>query len=390
MSHIITIFGGKDGVGKSVFAANFAATYFKQLRKKTLIIDLDAHQCGDIALIFAQSIKTTLASFAKSANAGFDVLKDCIAIHSSGLHLIQAYREEAEKRELSVHFMERAFRELSTHYDLIVIDAGSQFSPYIAKAFELSTSIFIVTEPQVLTLSQTKKAIEKIKNMLFPKEMIKVILNRYKKESLITPQMAAKSIDFPLFAAIEEDEQTCAYSVARGQPFALFQTRTTVAQGYSHLVSVLDQRKVLESLVSLRKPQASVRVAEEEDVLEGTGTTGPTQVRSFRRSARRQTLDDPRTKLKLRIHEQLVEALNLKKMDTAEIESDPVKKEALRDKTKKAILDLLEKENINVVSLMDKKNVVHEILDEALGLGPLENFLADDEVTEIMVNAKDQ
>lgn len=34
--------------------------------------------------------------------------------------------------------------------------------------------------------------------------------------------------------------------------------------------------------------------------------------------------------------------------------------------------------------------MVKEVLDEALGLGPLEDLLADDLVTEIMVNARDQ
>ena len=34
--------------------------------------------------------------------------------------------------------------------------------------------------------------------------------------------------------------------------------------------------------------------------------------------------------------------------------------------------------------------MVKEVLDEALGLGPLEDLLADDAVSEIMVNARDQ
>src|SRR6185437_12742235 len=37
-----------------------------------------------------------------------------------------------------------------------------------------------------------------------------------------------------------------------------------------------------------------------------------------------------------------------------------------------------------------KAQMVKEILDEALALGPLEDLLADDSVTEIMVNARDQ
>jgi septum site-determining protein MinD len=37
-----------------------------------------------------------------------------------------------------------------------------------------------------------------------------------------------------------------------------------------------------------------------------------------------------------------------------------------------------------------KTQLLKEVLDEALGLGPLEDLLADESVTEIMVNARDQ
>jgi Flp pilus assembly CpaF family ATPase len=38
----------------------------------------------------------------------------------------------------------------------------------------------------------------------------------------------------------------------------------------------------------------------------------------------------------------------------------------------------------------ERERMVKEVLDEALGLGPLEDLLADDTVTEIMVNGRDQ
>jgi len=39
---------------------------------------------------------------------------------------------------------------------------------------------------------------------------------------------------------------------------------------------------------------------------------------------------------------------------------------------------------------VDIEDLVKEVLNEALGLGPLEDLLSDDDVTEIMVNRKDQ
>jgi septum site-determining protein MinD len=55
-------------------------------------------------------------------------------------------------------------------------------------------------------------------------------------------------------------------------------------------------------------------------------------------------------------------------------------------------LDVLNKEDLAQLCPTRelRAQLVKEILDEALGLGPLEDLLSDDSVTEIMVNARDQ
>ena len=389
MSHIITVFGGKDGVGKSVFAANFACAYLKQLRKKVLLLDLDSEHCGDISLIFAQSLPRPLAMLSKSPRLDMAALHNVIVRHSSGLELIQGWREKFERDQLNPTFLDKVLRELIRNYDLIIIDAGARLTPNTVKVFELSDAIFLVSPADVLALSQTKKTIDEIKALLFPKEMVKIILNRFSQKSVITPAAIQKHIDHTLFAAIAEDEETCAYALAHGQPFALYQARSQVAQGIYQLVQVMESRKVLENLHAVKKPMASTRAVSEAVEYKATGTEGKVTP-IYRRGARHASAQDSRTQLKLRIHSELTEAMNLKKLDAAEVEADPNKKAALNEKAKKAVLTLIEKEDTTSLSHDERKRIVQEILDEALGLGPIEALLADESVTEIMVNAKDQ
>jgi septum site-determining protein MinD len=93
--------------------------------------------------------------------------------------------------------------------------------------------------------------------------------------------------------------------------------------------------------------------------------------------------------LKLRIHRQLIETMDLKKVDT-ETGNDPKKKAVLREKTKTVVVELLDKEDHPYKSRDEIQKLVKEILDEALELGPLQDLLADESVNEIMVNRKDQ
>ena len=94
--------------------------------------------------------------------------------------------------------------------------------------------------------------------------------------------------------------------------------------------------------------------------------------------------------MKLRLHRALVEQMDLKKTNTDT--SDSKQRALLRERTQKVLLDVLGNED--TASLLGtrelKGQMVKEVLDEALGLGPLEDLLADDSVTEIMVNARDQ
>jgi len=87
------------------------------------------------------------------------------------------------------------------------------------------------------------------------------------------------------------------------------------------------------------------------------------------------------------VHEQLIEAMDLKRLDIAKLGDD-----ALRRRTETAIHGIVERlvESGGLPSGIDQERLISDVLNEALGLGPLEQFLADPSITEIMVNRTDQ
>jgi septum site-determining protein MinD len=58
--HIITIVGGKGGVGKSQVAANLAFAFAAENRQKTLLLDFDQKACGDQNIITGLRSKKNL------------------------------------------------------------------------------------------------------------------------------------------------------------------------------------------------------------------------------------------------------------------------------------------------------------------------------------------
>jgi len=100
-------------------------------------------------------------------------------------------------------------------------------------------------------------------------------------------------------------------------------------------------------------------------------------------NSKRDLLSNKIVELKAFVHDLLLTKLNLKHLEITENSDE------LREETRKAIEDILN-EKKDIPASIDKKSLIRDILDEALGLGPLELFLDDPTISEIMVNHKDQ
>jgi pilus assembly protein CpaF len=96
---------------------------------------------------------------------------------------------------------------------------------------------------------------------------------------------------------------------------------------------------------------------------------------------------DPRVEryaaLQKEIHDRLIEYLDLRRMDM-----DRLGDEELWRRTEKAIRDIIDQMEADgeLPDDVDREELLTDVINEALGLGPLEAFLASDEISEIMVN----
>jgi pilus assembly protein CpaF len=82
--------------------------------------------------------------------------------------------------------------------------------------------------------------------------------------------------------------------------------------------------------------------------------------------------------LKVKIHQRLVELLNLSVLDKTP-------RETLRTEIRGAVTDLLAEEK-RLLSPSQTDQLVEDVLDELLGLGPLEPLLKDDTINDILIN----
>jgi pilus assembly protein CpaF len=97
---------------------------------------------------------------------------------------------------------------------------------------------------------------------------------------------------------------------------------------------------------------------------------------------RRADPNDSARRLKLRVHNRLLETVDVSKLDALE-------SAMVAAKVTQAINDTLDEEG-RLLTDADRQRLIAEIKNELLGLGPLEPLLHDDDITDILVNGHSQ
>jgi len=86
-----------------------------------------------------------------------------------------------------------------------------------------------------------------------------------------------------------------------------------------------------------------------------------------------------------RVHEELLHMMDLRRLDIGNMSEDE-----LRHHVDKLIKEIIKQMEGKIPADVDKVKLAKDVLNEAVGLGPLEELLAQDDITEIMVNKFDE
>lgn len=363
--HIISIIGGKGGVGKSQVAANLAFAFATENRQKALLLDFDQKASGDQNLITGIKCKKTIKDLAEF-NGAIDPrsINMFLGMHKMGVHYIGMPNDPTMAESIDAEALGKVLKALPNLYPMTIIDCGSELNSLALKALEFSTLIFLVVTPDVLAANQTKRLYTDLVTMLFPKDMLQIVLNQFQKGHPVTAEIIGRQIGKPVFGVVAKDDQTCIRALSTSAPVLTFAKNSPFAQGVVEIVRKLKQKNVLKSLEKLKKPDGA-------------------QVKKPSATVAKPGGKNPWLDLKSRIHRSLVEEMDMKKQD----DDDPKAKIILREKTKKLVVELIGKEDTKGIlnTREDMNQLVKEILDEALGLGPLEDMLSDKSISEIMV-----
>lgn len=382
--NLIAVLGGKGGVGKSVFAANLTAAFTIELRVPTLLIDCDSKSVGDQNIITGLKPIKTLRELANSTHSlNATPLQQIVTSHPSGFSYLGAVRGPEEVFSVQPDNLSKLIEYFSRSFKFIIVDLGSDIGPMQTAILQEATAITIVSTPEILVVQQTQRLINELLTQTYPKEMFQLILNKFNNAGLAA-NVIGQHLGLMPFSLIPADESTTSSSLSNSKPFVITDPKSTLAAAYFDVVRKLIGG-TLQKLKSGPRPKATSSLTSSVSSARGGTTDNSTTAASSGSSGNGSGGGyDAKTLLKLRVHSELIRTIDLKKI-LAEAGDNESKEKELRAKTQRDIGQIVDKEAPELAR-DERQRLVKDVLEEALGLGPLEDMLADPSISEIMVN----
>lgn len=384
------IFSTKGGVGKTFIALNTAVA-LAQKKKKVLLLDFDIQAGADLARMINLRPTRSIVDVCLDPEAMDNpkAIERQALKHSSGVDFFPCVSQIDEGVKIDQDKVRLFLRNCAKTYEYIIIDGGKVFNQTLITVLDQANLILLVTTPDVLSVYQTRACLKVLSALHFPTQLVKIVLNRSGSRGGVAWQEVRAALTNDIIVQIPSDGKAVGLALNRGEPCVTDSPDSSASEGIEQLVKELLKEGVfLQGTEEVRITTKTQGSEGEEDFW---GKLGIGQhVTESKEVVSATSEDEAIIKLKQAVHDKIVDRLNLRNI-TMESLRDPVQARKIRASAEKVIGDLLAEEAGAVISsLEERRRLVKEISDEALGLGPLEEFLADPEVTDIMVNNKDE
>jgi pilus assembly protein CpaE len=233
---LITVLGPKGGTGKTLTTANLGCALAAE-GHRTVALDLDL-QFGDLALALGVVPVRTLFDLATSGGAlDADKLDAYLAEHPSGLRVLCAPLRPDQASGVTVEFLRELYPVLRTTFDYVLVDTPPGFTPEVIATIDSSSAVTIVGMLDAPSLKNTKLGLETLELMGYPREKIRVVLNRSDASVGITHGDVLGLLGRPPDALVPSQREIVR-SINRGDPIVLSAKRSEPAKVFRALAQL--------------------------------------------------------------------------------------------------------------------------------------------------------
>ena len=217
-SRVLSFFGTKGGVGTTTLAVNCATELARLSKRPTLIVDLNPF-IGEVGLFLGVRPRFTVVDALDSVDRLDTVfLKRLVANHKSGLDIMAGSELIDRPNARDSERMQQLFGVLKEAYPYIVLDAGGLTNPSAASALFGSDASFLVTNPDVASIRNTRRMIDRMRKMGAGPDRVRLLLNRMSDNPAFAPDQIEEVVGRPVDHSFPSDYRTVSEALNSGVP----------------------------------------------------------------------------------------------------------------------------------------------------------------------------
>lgn len=388
---VVAFTGPKEGVGKTTLVLNLAIAWAETQKRPVLIVPLDPLARQEHGFYLGIRKPVSVADLVRALGSGAiaiagGLLRGKVSMTQVGVGVLPLGSTRQEVSMISPKVLLPILSRLQQTFD-IFLDVDSSF-PMETFAFDIADKVFWVTNCTRSHLNTAVSSFTDFKEMHFPIDRLDIICNQYNLPGAIDHEEVNQFfIKLGREPIVYLTWEASVFESSNKREIEILVNRSSlwVQEGLRPILAAIKEAKPTDKNWTTSVPDsefnASAKNIWEASTLAVGGSSSVNHFKSL--DADLSYWDD----LKMQVHKDVIKTLELERIVISEEGSQ---NEQVRKRVSVIIDEVLRKKANVQLSRDQKTRFITELLDEILGLGPLEALMRDPSVTEIMVNAYDK
>lgn len=254
---VVTVMGGKGGVGKTVVGVNLALALWRETGMSVAIFDADREN-GDVTTLLDMTPDRSVGDLLPIADQlDRHSFQEFMSEYDGSVDVLASSDSEEAWSECSNERLKHIIDLMAQTYDFVVIDIGASLGQLTRASVESSTLTLLVTSGEITSVRNAATALQRFEQWQIPTDHYKLIFNQRSRSDGMNAEELSAAVDRDIFWQIPYDQRISA-SVQMGQPAVLFDDSATGAKSLLSLARTIAGTK--KPLVQQKKKSLMQRL----------------------------------------------------------------------------------------------------------------------------------
>jgi pilus assembly protein CpaE len=237
---LIGILSPSGGGGASTLAANLAVA-LAQRTERTALCDLRLIS-GDQTLFLDLSPSHTIADLCRnSARMDQSMLAQCLAVHSSGVHLLAAPHDHVDARSVWPQVVRQVLAMARTLFPFVVLDLDRSFAAEQLAAIVQTDLLLLTFRLDMASLQNARRVLNRLDEIGIEEDRIRLVVSQHRQPKELPTGKAEQALGMRVFHCVPYDPASVNSSINKGTPVVIDRPRSKAAKSFCALAERLCQ-----------------------------------------------------------------------------------------------------------------------------------------------------